>query len=75
MSAEISGDMIPMCAKIEIKVSNTAANELTAKKDFIFNTFPNAEIGLYSAKPDKQASFEERCYAPRLGKVIIEKMK
>ncbi len=75
MSAEISGDMIPMCAKIEIKVSNTAANELTAKKDFIFNTFPKAEVGLYSAKPDKQASFEERCYAPRLGKVIIEKMK
>ncbi len=76
MFAEVSGDRFKKSGKIEVRVSNTAANELVAKKEMIFNTFPKAEVGVYStAYPDRQLMFEERRPALKFGKVRIEKIK
>lgn len=76
MEAEISGADLKKCGKIEIRVSNTAANELVAKKEFINNTFPKAEVGIYTtAYPDRQAYFEERRPPLKFGRLIIKKLR
>lgn len=75
MQSEIPGKLLKRDCVIGIKLSNTAANELVAKKQFIFDTFPKAEIGLYTTHyPDRQAFFEERRPPLKLGKVRIEKL-
>ena len=76
MWAEVTGDLLKKKGKITVKVSNTAANELVAKKQFINDTFPKGEVGAYTnIYTDRQTLFEER--KPRLsfGSVRIDKIK
>ncbi len=71
MIAEIDGSVLKKSGKIEIRVSNTAANELIAKRAFIEIFFPKEEVGPYT----KSFDFEERRPPLKLGKVFIEKYK
>ena len=76
MTGYIPSELLKKSGKIEIRVSNTASNELVAKKDFILNTFPKAEVGIYTVNySDRQAYFEERRPPLRFGRVLIEKLK
>ena len=76
MYADISGKDLRKRGKIEVKLSNTAANELVAKKQFINDTFPKAEVGAYNnVYTDRQTLFEERKPLLKFGKLKIEKLK
>ena len=76
MHCEIDGAKVKRQARISVCVSNTAANELVAKKDFIVNNFPKAEIGAYTViYTDRQSLFEEKGSTLKFGKLRIEKMR
>ena len=75
MQAIIPAGLLKKRGKIEIAVSNTAANELVSKREFIKNTFPMAEIGAYAmGKSGSMPTFEERRAPLLFGKVKIEKL-
>jgi hypothetical protein len=77
MSAEIDGETLPQSGELCLIVSNTASNETVAKRDFVADYFPKAEIGPYITKyVHTIATFELR--RPPLafgGTLVIEKMK
>ena len=76
MYADISGSLLKKKGNITVKVSNTAANELVAKKQFINDTFPKAEVGAYTnIYTDRQTLFEERRPPLKFGKLKIKKLK
>ena len=72
MVSDIPKGLLKASGEIEIRVSNTAANELCSKHDFIIANFPKAEVGVYTLWGNKQTSFEQRCPTISLGKVYLE---
>ncbi len=77
MSAEIDGACLPQSGALCVIVSNTASNETVAKRDFVADYFPKAEIGPYIVKyVHTIPTFELRRPPLRFGgTLIIEKMK
>ena len=77
MAAEIDGAQLPQNGELCVIVSNTASNETVAKREFVANYFPKAEIGPYILRyADKLPIFELR--RPPLhfgGTLTVEKMK
>ena len=70
MVAYIPGEKLKKTGKIELLVSNTAANEILAKMDVIMS-HPKAEVGSYN---ERMKPFESRRPALKLGRVILEKI-
>ncbi len=77
MTAEIDGACLPPCGELCVIVSNTASNETVAKRDFVADYFPKAEIGPYITKyVHTIPTFELRRPPLRFGgTLVIEKMK
>ncbi len=76
MLTEVDGGLLSGSGEISILLSNTAANEIVAKRELIFKTFPIAEIGTYDAVyTDKMPEFEKRQPELKFGKVRIERLK
>lgn len=71
LSAEIDGAALPPCGRLRVSVSNTAADEIVAKREQLLSWLPPAEIGPYSV----HYAFEERrpplCFG---GRVVIERL-
>ena len=71
MTAEFRGDTLSACGKIRLTVANTAADELVAKRDVIYQ-HPTFEIApMYQGKA---LAFEEKAQGFRFGRVFIEKL-
>jgi hypothetical protein len=70
MYANIPAKLLKMHGKITIALSNTAANEVVARRD-VNEWFPSAEVGAYIPKMTK---FESRLSEIKLGRVFIEKL-
>ena len=77
MAAEIDGAHLPQSGELCVIVSNTASNETVAKRQFVADYFPKAEIGPYILRyADKLPLFELRRPPLRFGgTLVIEKMK
>lgn len=76
MWAEFSGSLLKKKGIVTVKVSNTAANELVAKKQFIDDTFPKAEVGAYTnIYTNRQTLFEQSRPQLKFSKLRIEKLK
>ena len=77
MSAEIDGETLPQSGELCLIVSNTASNETVAKRDFVADYFPKAEIGPYITKYVHTISTFELRRPPLAfgGTLVIEKMK
>ena len=77
MTAEMDGADLPQRGELCVIVSNTASNETVAKRDFVANYFPKAEIGPYITKyVHTIPTFELRRPPLRFGGTLaIEKMK
>jgi len=71
MTAYLPTELLRESGEITLAVSNTAANEIVAKRH-ISESLPKAEQGGYMPKMTK---FEERRPSLKLGKVSIEKIK
>ena len=71
MRAIVYGDRLKQRGTLTVKVSNTAANEILAKR-YIIDSRPASEVGIYSVKTYK---FEERRPEIRIGALKIEKLK
>lgn len=71
MYANLPTELLSRNGVITVALSNTAANELVARRD-INESFPKAEVGSYIPRMTK---FEERRAELRLGRVFIEKIK
>ena len=75
MKAIIPKGMLKKSGKIKIALSNTAANEIVAKREFIEEIFPTAEIGVYATGECGEMSEFECRRAPFIfGKVKLEKL-
>ena len=70
MVGYIPAERFKECGKIEIAVSNTAANEILAKMELI-ESHPKAEVGMYNPK---MVVFESRRPSLALGDVEIVKV-
>ena len=70
MVAYVSGAMFKKSGKIEVAVSNTAANEILAKMDVIMS-HPRYEVGSYN---QRMQPFESRRHPLVFGNVKIEKV-
>ena len=70
MVAYVSGAMFKKSGKIEVAVSNTAANEILAKMDVIMS-HPRYEVGSYN---EKMQPFESRRPALTFGSLEIVKI-
>jgi hypothetical protein len=70
MVGYIPAECFKKCGKIEIAVSNTAANEILAKMELI-ESHPKAEVGLYNPR---MKPFESRRPRLTLGDVTVEKI-
>lgn len=71
MQAVIDGGVLEEHGELLITVSNTFANEITAKQELI-HSFPSAEIGPYN---EKAQIYEQNKPLPQLGTVLFEKLK
>ena len=71
MAVTIDGGLLKRRGEIGVRVANTAANEIIAKRSVI-ESFPAAEVGVYA---EKMYSFEARRAPLSIGKVSIIKIK
>ena len=70
MHAYIPAGILKKSGKITVALSNTAANEVVARRA-VNESFPEAEVGAYIPKMTK---FESRRAEIKLGRVFIEKL-
>lgn len=70
MYANIPAKLLKKHGKITVALSNTAANEVVARRD-VNEWFPSAEVGAYIPRMTK---FESRLSEIKLGRVFIEKL-